>query len=434
MKAFEKQARSDRWLSACVFIGLIFLAIGADARSRSVSRDSSISDQIRLQLLSNRQGLPLYFPATVKRFYAGKNYQPAWLLKQNGADGYTWQAMLLLDCVLQYGLSHADYHPVELQYGLLHDIFDEPGKVGMDRQARFDIFLTDAMLTIISHLHYGKLNPELNNARIDAGKGDLDLKSVLAKATTQPHLMDMILDVQPRSEAYMAMQQWMHKWKGQFLDDCYEVPEATVRKVAINMERLRWAAIGEGPYIQINIPSFTLSVFLKDSTYRFKVVTGAAKTPTPVFQSAIYSITEAPKLQMPDRSGANEVVAKVRSKQRAREGTLNFYFFPNRLGIAITELRAPAWFKTPQRAITNGNIGIEAAPRLAALLLKEQGTYDRSSLIRKTRAFPLAKPIPLKVTYLTCLIKDGQVMNYGDVYQLDARLEKALYYTVQTQP
>ncbi|MGY4386476.1 hypothetical protein ACVWYN_003531 [Pedobacter sp. UYP24] len=28
--------------------------------------------------------------------------------------------------------------------------------------------------------------------------------------------------------------------KGQYVGDCYEIPESEVRKIAINMERLRW--------------------------------------------------------------------------------------------------------------------------------------------------------------------------------------------------
>jgi len=68
--------------------------------------------------------------------------------------------MLMLDCVLQFGLSHDDYHPKELSYDLLHNILEKPGQVSAADKAKYDILLTDALVTFMNHLHYGKLNPD----------------------------------------------------------------------------------------------------------------------------------------------------------------------------------------------------------------------------------------------------------------------------------
>lgn len=412
----------------------IVLLLLTTTQSKAAVIDTGLADQISLQLHAKKQ-LPLYFPLSVKRFYVSQNFQPVWLKQGKDEAGQTWQAMLLMDCVLEYGLAHSDYHPDELRYELLHEIFEQPDKISKERQARFDIMLTDAMLTILNHLHYGKLNPELPLASIDAGQGDVRMDVVLMNALLQNNIMPSVLAVQPKSQAYISMQQWLHKWKGQYLDDCYEVPEASVRKVAVNMERLRWADIGEKPYIQVNIPSFTLSLFLKDTTYRFKVVTGSPSTPTPLLQSAIYSVAAVPRAELPNQLRIMEQVPNMLAKRPGQAKALLVFLFANRHRIDLVEMPETAWFKATQRAFSRGNIGLEEPQRFAELLLATQGAAGQTALLRqsvtsgKSRALPLKTPVPFKVTYLTCMVRDGQVVTYGDIYQLDGKLEQALYQT-----
>ena len=413
----------------CTFLCLLF---GLSVAAAAVA-DTSLADEISTQLHAKKQ-LPLYFPLSVSRFYMTQNFQQAWLKREPGEVGHQWQAMLLLDCVLQYGLAHSDYHPDELRYELLHDIYDAPGMVSKDKQARFDIMLTDAVLTILNHLHYGKINPEFTAARVDAGQGDMMMETVLAKALTQTDITPVLLSVQPKSPAYVSMQLWMRKWKGQLVDDCYTVPEENVRKVAINMERLRWADIGDGPYVQVNIPSYTLSLFLKDSTYRFKIITGAWTTPTPLLQSSLYSINTVSRTELSDQLRTMELLPNTMAKHTGPAKSLLVFLFSSRYKIDLIEMPEPSLFKNTQRALSHGNIGIEDARQLADLLLAAQGDGNRLTQLHqavasgKSHAFSLKNPIPFKVTYITCLIKDGQLVTYNDVYQLDGKLEQAVYH------
>lgn len=435
MSALRIIQRRARWpKSFCTF--LILLTSWSVASASGI--DTSLATRINTELHAEKQ-LPLYFPRSVKRFYTARNFQSAWLIRKKGETGHAWQAMLLLDCVLQYGLSHADYHPDELRYDLLHDIFEQPDKISEDRQARFELMLTDAMLTLMDHLHYGKLNPELPAIRIDAGEGDTRMESVLSTALARTDISEALLSVQPKGQAYMEMQRWMHKWKGQYLDDCYEVPEENVRKVAINMERLRWAAIGDGPYVQIDIPSFTLTLFLPDSTYHFKVVTGSRATPTPLLQSAIYAVNVVPKTELPDQLRTLELLPQS-TPQTGKAGSLLNFHFSSRNKIDLIEIKQTAWFKRNQRALSQGNIGVEKPEKLAALLLKADRQEGKIALLRRTRlagnarTFRLQKPMPLKVTYLTCRFQDGQLVAYPDIYQLDTKLEQAIYHQLPTRP
>ena len=137
--------------------------------TKVVQRDTSVSAYIQQYLGDNdAKGLGLYFPNSVKRFYDANNGEAAWVKEQNNPK-QTWEAMLLLDCVLQYGLSHDDYHPKELLYKPLHEMLEEPGKIGNSDKAKFDILLSDAMISFMNNLHYGKLNPVYYTDKIDAG-------------------------------------------------------------------------------------------------------------------------------------------------------------------------------------------------------------------------------------------------------------------------
>src|ERR1700744_259623 len=79
----------------------------------NIEPDTAFSIKIQQELNDNQIESLLNYPESVKRFYERNGFQPAWIKPQQGF-GQTWQAMLMLDCVLQYGLAHADYHPKEL--------------------------------------------------------------------------------------------------------------------------------------------------------------------------------------------------------------------------------------------------------------------------------------------------------------------------------
>jgi murein L,D-transpeptidase YcbB/YkuD len=393
-----------------------------------------LAGAISRQLHHTQFNKTLYFPATVKRFYSSRENRQVWLPPGRGETGQAWQALMLLDCVLQYGLSHDDYHPAELTYDELRSIAEKPGSVSAEKKASFDILLTDAMLTLLDHLHYGKLNPELNAKAVDAGRGDLRLDTVLAAALRQPDLVTAMETVQPKSKAYTALQYWMYKWKGLYVGDCYEIPEEQVRLVAINMERLRWAGIADGPYIQVNIPTYTLSVFLKDTTYRYPVIVGSVKHPTPLLSGYITGIRAYTASKLASSLRVAEELPLVQLNLSRNSRSQLEFIFSSRYPIGLAEFNAPQWYKETLRAVTNGNIGIANGADLAAELLKLQPGKNQLPALRRVvrvgqaMTVPLGKPIPFKVTYLTCLIREGQLVTFDDIYQLDAPLQHALYH------
>jgi hypothetical protein len=471
-----------------ISLGLFFLILGKAPFSyagrtghlnyEKVTADSLLSQEIKKQINSESLAAQLYYPESARRFYAQNGYQAAWIKPQSG-EGPAWQAMLMIDCVLQFGLSHNDYHPDELKYDLLHAILDTSEKIDINIQARFDIMLSDAIITLMNHLHYGKLNPEFSSTQIDKGEaGGFCAEAELAldiNKTENYNLLREIESVQPRSKEYRDLQYQMHLLEGLYQGDCYQIPEEDVRKIAINMERLRWVDSQDSIYIQINIPSYTLTLYLKDTTYSFKVITGKPSTPTPTLQSAVSYLTTAPEWKVPSKIFVREILPKaiadpsylennhfviydlkggyvppvkanlmkVRinpSLYYARQSAgcdnalgLVVFRFPNPYDVYLHDTPEQLLFQKKDRDFSHGCIRVEYAGKLAELLLKNDGSAAKIAALHKGMSeyvkqnIFFRKPIPIKITYLTCEVNKGWYITYKDIYSLDKRLEMALY-------
>jgi len=436
--------------------------------------DTLLNVEIKAQL--ERKSVPsLYYPGSVLRFYQQNGFQPVWVSALKNPK-QTWQAMLMLDCVLQFGLSHEDYHPGELSYDLLRSILEKPLVVTDVLKAKYDITLTDAVITFMNNLHYGKLNPDFPAGKIDAGiPGGFNADEFLVAAMLQADFMKAIISVQPQVKAYAGLQYQMHLLEGVYQGDCYDIPDSTVRRIAANMERLRWAGISESTYIHINIPSYTLKFHQPDTTYVFKVVVGKPGWPTPAVNSAISYFTTAPEWRVPKKIFETEIlpkalkdpafldnnrfsiydetgnyivpgaVALLTVKQHpgryyARQSSgcdnslgLIVFRFPNVYDVYLHDTPEQQYFTKEERDLSHGCVRVENAEKLADLLLEQDGSADLVASVRraiksyKTQTFILKKAVPIKVTYLTCEVQNGVVITYKDIYDLDKPLEMALY-------
>lgn len=468
-----------------VVIAIIFIALFSGMKTPAVitkapfcasTQDSSASYYIKA-MASHGNGY--YYPKSVERFYQHNGYKLAWVAPETVKTD-AWEGMLLLDCVMQFGLNHADYHPKELLYDKLHYLRENFDKASNSEKAGYDILLTDALITFMNNLHYGKLNPEYPSGKIDMGSDqNFNVENSLSAALMEKDFMAAVISVQPQSEAYQRLQYQMHLLTGLYTGDCYETPEDTIRKIAVNMERLRWIGTGEKYYIDINIPSYTLKVHQQDTVYQFKVIVGKPDTPTPTLESAISYFTTAPEWKVPKKIFTRELLPKA-LKDRAymesnqlviydekgkfvpasaenlaeiRKHPDNYYArqsagcdnslgsivfrFPNIYDIYLHDTPEQKLFAKPERAFSHGCIRVENAAKLAGLLLQNDGAGNRTAEVSramkqyKTRNFNLKKPVPLRVTYLTCEVVNGYVVTYNDIYKLDKNLEMALYNITQ---
>lgn len=455
-----------------IFLPVIIVIIaGPLARAQGASPNLTV--EIKKQLGTNAQVLA--YPKSVARYYAQNNYQPAWI-KLQGGMGPAWQGMLMIDCVLAFGLSHDDYHPKELTYDILHKILDTPDKVNIGEQAKYELLLTDAMLNLMNNLHYGKLNPDYTPAKIDQGIATkFSADSYLTDVLKTTDLMAAIAAVQPKIKMYTDLQRRMQILKGKYQDDCYEVPQAEVRQIAINMERLRWAAINDDSYILINIPAYSLVFQQPDTAYQFKIAVGKPESPTPTVQGAIDYFTTAPDPKVLQNVFVDEIIPKALKdlsylktnhyaiydnsghfipvtaaalnqianypyKYYARQsagrdiahGNLVFHF-PNALQIYLHDMPKKDAYNQKERALSNGCIWLDDAEKLGELLLTKDGAtadikdFKKALAKRQRKTFTLKTTTPVKVIYITCAINDYGTESYKDIYNLDPALEMALY-------
>ncbi len=464
-------------------LSLIMLHHSASARHRNNKRtaDTSVSAYIKSYLQGERGSLVLYFPQSVERFYSANNNQPVWTKGQTDAKK-TWEAMLLLDCVLQYGLNHADYHPNDLPYDKWHLILEKPSEIDNRTKARFDLLLTDALITLMNHLHYGKLNPYYQPGQIDEGLNlPFYADSALINARQQPDLMSAILAAQPQCAQYKNLQYHMRLLEGLYTGDCYQVPDSLVRKIAINMERLRWAEIDTKTYVEVNIPAYTLTFFQPDTSATFRVVVGKTNMPTPALNSSITYMTTTPEWVIPHSIFVSEILPKALKDTAFMDdnhygiysaegayvpatkanlltvkgnpanyvahqsagcdnalGTVVFRF-ANQYDIYLHDTPEQQLFKKNRRAFSHSCVRVERASQFAELLLKQGGSAEMIPQLDKflkagvTRNISLKQPVPLKIVYLTCTVDNGKVTQYADVYGLDRQLEMALYNATEEQ-
>lgn len=462
-----------------ILIASALIAVAGGSLPAS-GQDTASNAEFRRQLSSDKNSLKLYFPKSVERFYSQANFQPVWSNPQL-ANGQTWQAMAMLENAGQFGLLRSDYHPDDLRYNPLHNILDLPEKSDKKFQVRFDILLTDAMIAIMNHIHYGKLNPGFSAEQIDKGnspgfRAEENLFNVL-RQNPNVVFLTFLTNMQPKVKLYTDLQQQLRLLNSANKGDSDMMTKKQGRVIAINMERLRWADIDGTNCIWVNIPSYTLQFYQPDTSYQFKVVVGKPATPTPTVSSAIGYFTTAPDWTVPQKIFRKELLRKA-AKNSAYLDNSHFaiydqngkfvpvnagslykirhdpgsYFarqspgcdnalgavvfrFPNPFDIYLHDTPEQQFFKKEDRAFSHGCIRVEQAEKLATLVLKYDNAEDKiqsvheAMAVYKSKTFTLSKPIPIRVTYLTCLVVDGGLVTYKDIYRLDNSLEQAFYHS-----
>lgn len=91
------------------------------------------------------------YPFSVERFYKANKFKPIWV-GTHTSNNRAWAAILLL----QYGLLHAGYHPEQLSQSKIRWFFSNRNDIDSAERTAFDVYLTDAMITLINAPRFGK--------------------------------------------------------------------------------------------------------------------------------------------------------------------------------------------------------------------------------------------------------------------------------------
>ncbi|MBC7416626.1 MAG: L,D-transpeptidase family protein [Pedobacter sp.] len=464
------------WL-ICVLIDISFNVFAQKPPTTSNNggerSTAMIDQQVKQQLLIYKN--KLNYPKSVERYYNADGYNLAWIAKDNHCI-QLYPAMMLLDCVDQFGLNVEDFHPADLLYKQIQFLDEQPNVLSSDQRAIFDLLLTDAMITFVNQLHYGKFNTDLTPAKIDEGGiGDLDAVKKLTTMGESKDFYTEIINAQPLLKEYDDLQKYMRLVRGQYLEDNYEFPEESVRKMAINMERLRWLSSNDRPNLSINIPAYTAKLQVEDTTYLFKVIVGNPTFPTLISQSFITNFTVAPDVKVPSKTFINDLLPRAlrnidyleKNHYAIYDGKGRFveltkkklaflkahskkYFarqsaggenasgkielgLENTNNVYIHGSPQPKSFLLPKRVLSKGSIRIDQIEKLAGLMLTLDGTPEKIPAMHKLIAahqrknFLLKTSIPVKLIYITCAMIDSQLIIYDDIYTQDRSLEMAMF-------
>jgi murein L,D-transpeptidase YcbB/YkuD len=443
------------------FTIILCLAIITQAQDLKTTQEitSSLKDNVTLS--------KLHYPQSVIRFYAKNNSEYAWIIAQRSDQSE--MAMLLLEYSYRFGLSLSDYHWDDISLQKLRKLRDTPAGTNQEEKTLFDILMTDALITFINNLHLGKYNPLYDSSYIDSNNiNGFRSEDILINARQQKDFLKTVLEVQPKIKEYTDFQNYLNILYSE--NDCI-APERESEKIIINMERLRWIDTNNTSYILVNIPSYTLKLYHQDDVFDFKVIVGKPITKTPVLKSRITYFTTAPDWKVPQSIFIKEMLPKIlkssqyleshhysvydkngnqveisssklkeirqnprRYSVRQSSGCDNalgavVFRFENSYGIYLHDTSQKQLFNKDERALSHGCIRVENAKELAALMLKNDDSESKIPVLKKAMAeyerkdFVLKQPVPIIITYLTCLIMDGKPVLYEDIYHLDDSLE-----------
>jgi len=241
--------------------------------------------------------------------------------------------------------------------------------------------------------------------------------------------------------------------------DALNVPaRRRVRQLRASLERERWlpASLGRR-YVAVWIPAFELeAVDGGRVALESRVIGGKAGWHTPIFSAPMETVIFNPYWNIPPSILAKEVLPRQRRDpsyfgregiEAVRDGGTVRYrqvpgprnplgevklVFPNPYHVYLHDTSSPSLFARDERAFSHGCVRVEKPLELAAFALAETPGWTGESVAAAARrggerAVRLAEPIPVYLFYRTAWVDDdGGVHFRRDLYELDARLERAL--------
>lgn len=248
-----------------------------------------------------------------------------------------------------------------------------------------------------------------------------------------------------------------------------------VRKILVNMERLRWVPSAPGDYyLLVNIPGFMLYAYENDSLmWSMPVVVGKPVHQTVIFSGSLKYVVFSPYWNIPPGILANETLPAIKrnvsylkrnnmevvkggkvidpgsiewSKYsassfpymiRQKPGGSNSlgrvkFLFPNQYNIYLHDTPAKSLFSADSRSFSHGCIRVSKPRELAEYLLRGDSTWTSREVSRamssgKEKYVTLDQPVTVYIGYFTAWVDSKGRLNFRpDVYGHDAKLSAML--------
>lgn len=252
--------------------------------------------------------------------------------------------------------------------------------------------------------------------------------------------------------------------------------ETRLRQIEINLERLRWAPreLGER-YILVDTAAFSLQFYDGGQpTVSMRVIVGADKNRTPIFDARMKSVVINPSWAIPKKIATQELLPKLRANT-VKKGRLKVYnlangrmqeldaraidwtrvesekfpylveesnhaanplgsikfVFPNDFAVYLHGTPDKRLFARERRTLSHGCVRVEDPVALASAILRGsrwteteiQGAIDEGTQV----LLPIPEPVTVHLWYRTAWVDDdGRVQFRKDIYGWDDKTWNAL--------
>lgn len=189
---------------------------GAQARQSDVvqaelsSPDQTVDSIIRNRLQAGRttgllvvDGVPVRARNALPTFYEARAFRPAWVERNQGVPVRLTDLIEAVRSVREHGLDPSDYHLERLVEW--SDALRTGGSLDDMRLVDLDMLATDAFLVLASHLHHGRVNPELLEPEWLANRRNERYDVVLEEALASGRIAAALSRLAPRQPRYARL-------------------------------------------------------------------------------------------------------------------------------------------------------------------------------------------------------------------------------------
>jgi len=409
---------------------------GADFMTTGIKLDSSFIAEVDSPAKTRAKDL--------RAFYKDQDYFTTFF--RNGR--WSWagaQSFTAIRNAASEGLRPEDYLPVSMLQSRSLDMIDP-------RTA--DVLLTAGLMAYMADLHQGAFNP----AKKNIGPG------LLREGVERRDYNVFLAGIAPKGRSYGALKSVLNGRKG-------NLTNTQRRKIAVNMERLRWdhEAAGALRDIRVNIASQSMEVFERGRlVHDMTVVVGRKSRKTPVMQDRIVSLKFSPDWTAPrsiveedyldqaqadpayfDQKGWQVYLDGEKTKSasldwttvdldsitvRQPSGATNAlggvrFSLTNNQAIYLHDTNARSLFKRATRLFSSGCVRVEDAEWLAHWIMGAEQPSMTMEEIRKNmdlgrpKTVRLDQDVAVSLAYLTVWVDGRNALHWeDDVYGHDARL------------
>lgn len=239
-----------------------------------------------------------------------------------------------------------------------------------------------------------------------------------------------------------------------------ESPKAAIRRMLVNMERMRWVpAEISSDYLLVNIPEFKLHVFENGNlSFSMNVVVGTTQHNTVVFSGDLKYIVFSPYWNVPVSIVKNEIMPGMAKDKnyisrhnmeitgysgsipvvRQKPGPNNSlgrvkFLLPNSYNIYLHDTPQKSLFGETRRAFSHGCIRLNEPGKLAEFLLRNDSAWTASKIKAamssgREKYITLNEPVKVFIGYFTAWVDSKGVLNFrDDIYGHDARIAEKMF-------